>query len=33
MDAQHIDSEGYLIDPPLWNEALAEGFARQKNIE
>ncbi len=33
MDAQHIDSEGYIIDPLLWNEALAEEFARQENIE
>ena len=33
MDAQHIDSEGYIIDLLLWNEALAEEFARQENIE
>lgn len=33
MLTQAIDSEGYLVDPMQWNEALAEEFARQENIE
>lgn len=33
MDMQHVDSEGYLFDPLEWNEAVAEEFARQENIE
>lgn len=33
MQTQEIDSEGYLIDPTQWDEALAETFARQENIE
>lgn len=27
------DAEGYLTDPADWNEALAEEFARQENIQ
>ncbi|MBU1214952.1 MAG: TusE/DsrC/DsvC family sulfur relay protein [Gammaproteobacteria bacterium] len=26
------DEEGYLVDPQEWNEAVAEGFAREENI-
>lgn len=33
MNTQYIDSEGYLVDPMQWNEALAEEFARQENID
>jgi tRNA 2-thiouridine synthesizing protein E len=28
-----VDAEGYLIDPADWNEAVAEAFARQENIQ
>ena len=28
-----IDAEGYLVEPQDWNEALAEEFARQENIQ
>ncbi len=33
MQTQEIDSEGYLIDPTQWDEALAKTFAAEENIE
>ncbi|MBU1426216.1 MAG: TusE/DsrC/DsvC family sulfur relay protein [Gammaproteobacteria bacterium] len=33
MQADEIDSEGYLVDPLIWNEQIAEKFARQENIQ
>lgn len=33
MEGQEIDSEGYLIDPTQWDEALAQTFAHEENIE
>jgi TusE/DsrC/DsvC family sulfur relay protein len=33
MQTQEIDSEGYLVDPTQWDEALAETFAAEENIE
>jgi TusE/DsrC/DsvC family sulfur relay protein len=33
MTAQQLDSEGYIVDPMQWDEALAETIARQENIE
>ncbi|MHB1676303.1 MAG: TusE/DsrC/DsvC family sulfur relay protein [Sulfuriferula sp.] len=33
MQLPEIDIEGYLIEPQDWNEAIAEEFARQENIQ
>lgn len=33
MQSQLIDAEGYLTDPMLWNESLAEEFADVENIQ
>jgi len=33
MQADDMDSEGYLVDPQIWNEQIAEEFARQENIQ
>jgi len=32
MQMPDVDDEGYLIDPLVWNEELADEFARQENI-
>ncbi len=31
-EAIPVDKEGYLLDPSLWNEQVAEVIARQENI-
>jgi TusE/DsrC/DsvC family sulfur relay protein len=33
MQTPEIDEEGYLIDPLSWNEAIADQFAQQENIQ
>ena len=33
MQLPEIDGEGYLVEPSLWNEEIAQEFARQENIE
>lgn len=33
MHAIDLDEEGYLIDPLVWNEDIANDFARMENIE
>ncbi|MFH2140367.1 MAG: TusE/DsrC/DsvC family sulfur relay protein [Pseudomonadota bacterium] len=33
MQMPDVDDEGYLIDPSIWSEALAQEFASQENIQ
>jgi TusE/DsrC/DsvC family sulfur relay protein len=33
MQPDDLDNEGYLVDPLIWDEQIAEEFARQENIQ